>query len=60
MDYMLLFKEGTAEYSEECERILDELLKLKLYKEARLFAEICKVNHKDITIHQVIIKECYS
>ena len=53
MDYVVLLKGGTDKYLEECERILNELLKLKSYNEARLFSEISKVNRQDITIHQV-------
>ena len=53
MDYVVLLKGGTDKYLEECEKILNALLKLKSYNEARLFSEISKVNRHDITIHQV-------
>ena len=53
MDYVILLKGGTDKYLEECERILSELLKLKLYSEARLFSEVSKISRQDITIQQV-------
>ena len=51
---MTLLNNETDQYREECDRILTELLKVKLYNEARLFAEVSKFSDQDITIHQVI------
>ncbi len=54
MDYVCLLKSGTAEYQEECTRVVTVLVERKLYSEARLFAEIAKTEAGEhITISQV-------
>ena len=53
MNYVLLLDEKTEEFRHECNRIMADLVKVKLYNEARLFAGICKVTTEDITTFQV-------
>ena len=50
---MALLNDDMEEYREEGDRVLMELLKSKLYSEARLFVEVAKLDSQDITIHQV-------